>query len=92
MFKFNEKVVDSLDKEAMELYDSCLNKQSLFEMASSVLVNHVEEFDDLDTLFFSKLLKVPRTAQKESYYLELGAIPIRILTKARRVKYFQQEE
>ena len=49
-FESNEEVVDSLDKEVMELYDSCLLKQSLFDTSSSELTNHVENYGDLQVI------------------------------------------
>ena len=46
--------------------------------------NEVEEFESLDKLFFRKLLEVPLTTPGE-----LGALPISVVIKARRIKYLR---
>ena len=38
--------------------------------------NEIREFEQLDRLFFAKLLGVPKTTPSESFYLELGVLPI----------------
>ena len=47
----------------------------------------IAEFDNLDKLFFQRLLSVPKSTPSESFYLELGAVPISIMIKARRIRY-----
>ena len=46
-----------------------------------------QEFENLDKLFFKRLLRVPRSTPTEAYFLEMGAIPISITIKARRLNY-----
>ena len=47
--------------------------------------NEIKEFENLDKLFFKKLLDVPRSPRSEVYYLEFGDLPIRVTIKARRL-------
>ena len=49
--------------------------------------SELAEFDNLDKLFFQRLLCVPKSTPSESFYLELGAIPIGIMIKSRRIRY-----
>ena len=49
--------------------------------------SEIAEFDNLDKLFFQRLLSVPKSTSSESFYLELGAVPISIMIKARRIRY-----
>ena len=51
--------------------------------------NEVEEFESLDKLFFRRLLEVPLTTPGEAFYLELGALPISVVIKARRINYLR---
>ena len=46
-----------------------------------------QEFENLDKLFFRRLLKVPQSTPTEAFYLEMGAVPIGIIIKARRLNY-----
>ena len=47
----------------------------------------IEEFESLDRLFLRRLLEVPASTPCESYYLELGVLPISAVIKARRINY-----
>ena len=49
----------------------------------------IEEFESLDRLFLRRLLEVPASTPCESYYLELGVLPISAGIKARRMNYLQ---
>ena len=49
--------------------------------------NDIQEFENLDKLFFGRLLGVPKSTPTEAFYLELGAIPITAIIKGRRVNY-----
>ena len=49
--------------------------------------NEIQEFENLDKLFFGRLLGVPKSTPTEAFYLELGAIPITAIIKGRRVNY-----
>ena len=46
-----------------------------------------QEFDNLDKLFFRRLLRVPKSTPIESFYLEMGAIPVSIIIQMRRLNY-----
>ena len=46
-----------------------------------------QEFENLDNLFFRRLLKVPQSTPTEAFYLEMGAVTIGIIIKARRLNY-----
>jgi hypothetical protein len=48
--------------------------------------NEVEEFSNLDRLFFRRLLGL-QTTPDEYYYLVFGVIPINLTIKARRINY-----
>ena len=52
--------------------------------------NEIKEFEQLDQLFFSKLLEVPKTTPSEAYYLEMGVLPINAIIKGRRVNYLHE--
>ena len=45
----------------------------------------VKEFEDLDRMFFTKLLGVPGSTPCEAFYLELGVLPISVIIKAMRL-------
>ena len=57
------------------------------EVWHNINESEMEEFNNLDKLFFRRLLGVPKSTPIESFYLELGAIPMAIIIKSRRVKY-----
>ena len=57
------------------------------EVWHNVSESEISEFDKLDKLFFRRLLSVPKSTPIEAFYLELGAIPMGIIIKSRRVKY-----
>ena len=49
----------------------------------------IKEFKYLDHLFVRKLLEVPRSTPTESFFLELGVLPINAIIKSRRINYLQ---
>ena len=49
--------------------------------------SEIQEYENLDKIFFGKILGVPRSTPSEAYYLELGALPIIAIIKGRRVNY-----
>ena len=49
--------------------------------------SEMAEFESLDKLFFRRLLGAPKSTPIEALYLELGAIPMGIIIKARRLNY-----
>ena len=49
--------------------------------------NEIQEFEQLDQLYFAELLGVPKTTPCEAYYLELGVLPIPAIIKGRRTNY-----
>ena len=48
----------------------------------------INNLEDLDRTLLRKILKAPITAPKESFYLELGLVPLGIVIKSRRINYF----
>ena len=47
----------------------------------------IQEFEELDRILLRKVLQVPLSTPKESFYLELGILPIGVIVKARRINY-----
>ena len=47
----------------------------------------MKEFESLDRLILRKILQVPVSTPQESFYLELGNLPIGVIVKARRINY-----
>ena len=70
-------------RESMLINGILTNAEIWYNLTKS----EIEKFESLDRLFFRKLLSVAETTPKEAFYLEMGAIPINILLKSRRVKY-----
>ena len=48
-----------------------------------------QEFENIDKLYFRRLLRVPKSTPTESLYLEMGAVPISIIIQSRRINYLQ---
>ena len=57
------------------------------EVWYNLTTNEIKEFEDMDKLFFMKVLGVPGTTPTEAIYLELGVLPIGVIIKARRLNY-----
>ena len=76
-------------KTAMLLRESMLVNgiTTNVEVWHSVLESEIEELQNVDKLMFRRLLNVPKSTPIESFYLELGVIPIGVIIKARRVNY-----
>ena len=51
--------------------------------------SEIEEFESLDRLLLRKFFQVPFSTPQESFYLELGILPIGIIIQARRINYLQ---
>ena len=68
---------------AMLLRDSVLVNGTITnaEIWYNLSENEVKEFENLDKLFFRKLLEVPRSTPSESFYLEFGVLPIGVIIK-----------
>ena len=49
--------------------------------------NEIDELEEVDKFLLRRILGAPESSCIESLYLELGVLPIRIIIKARRVKY-----
>ena len=47
----------------------------------------IDRLESVDKLLLSKLLRTKSTTPYESYFLELGILPLGVLIKSRRVKY-----
>ena len=69
-------------KESMFVNDILTNSEVWYNFSDS----EVKEFDSLDRLFLRKFLKVP-ISNHESFYLELGILPIGVIVMACRINY-----
>ena len=49
--------------------------------------NELSNLEKLDKYFFLRLLEIPRTVPDVALYLEMGALPISSVIKARRLNY-----
>ena len=47
----------------------------------------IQKFEELDRILIRKVLQVPFSTPQESFYLELGILPIGVIVKARRINY-----
>ena len=47
----------------------------------------IKEFEDLDLAVLRKIMHVPFSTPSESFFLELGIFPIKVVIKARRANY-----
>ena len=72
-----------LFRESMLINGIITNAEIWYNLNKS----EIEEFESLDRLFFRRLLEVPITTPNESYYLELGVLPVGTLIKAMRLNY-----
>ena len=52
--------------------------------------SEIEELENVDRLLFRRLMEVPLTTPSESFYLELGVLPISVIIKSRRINYLQK--
>ena len=52
--------------------------------------NEVREFQNLDKLFFRRILRVPKSTPTEAFYLKTGAIPIGLIIQSRRLNYLHR--
>ena len=57
------------------------------EVWYGVSKSEIDELENVDKLLLRRVLGAPDSSCIESLYLELGVVPIRIIIKARRVKY-----
>ena len=74
-----------LFREAMFINGTLNNAEIWYNFGN----NTIEEFENLDRLFFRKLLSVPVTTPHEAFYLEFGILPIKYIIKARRFNYLR---
>ena len=72
-------------RESMFINGILTNTEIWYNMQKS----EVEDFENLDRLLFIRLLEVALSTPGESYYLELGVLPIGAIIKARRINYLQ---
>ena len=66
------------------LINSMLNN---VEVWHGITRDEEKEFQKVDLILLRKLLGAPISTPKESFFLELGILPISILLKAKRVRY-----
>ena len=72
-----------LFRNSMLISGTLTNAEVWYNFSNS----EIQEFEQLDQLFFAKLLGVPRTTPSEAYYLEPGVLPVTAILKGRRVNY-----
>ena len=70
-------------RNSMLINGTLTNAEVWYNFSSS----EIKEFEQLDQLFFAKLLGVPKTTPSEAFYLELGVLPINAILKGRRINY-----
>ena len=70
-------------RESMLINGTMTNAEVWYNVSDS----EVREFENLDRLFFKKLLGVPDSTPGEAYCLEFGALPLGVILKARRINY-----
>ena len=70
-------------RESMLINGSLTNAEIWYNLSNK----EIKELENLDKLFFRKLLEVPTTTPSVSFYLELGVIPISVAIKQRRLNY-----
>ena len=70
-------------RESMFINGVLFNAEVWYGLTKS----EISEFEDLDRLLLRKILNVPVSSPKESYYLELGIIPIGEIIRMRRIQY-----
>ena len=60
------------------------------EVWYNVTESEVAEFENLDKLFFMKILGVPGSTPTEAFCLEFGVLPLGVILKARRINYLHR--
>ena len=70
-------------RESMLINGTMTNAEVWYNVSDS----EVREFENLDKLFFKKLLGVPNSTPGEAYCLEFGVLPLGVILKARRINY-----
>ena len=85
LVSFGQHYVDIalLLRESMFL-SSILNN---IEVWYAIKKSEIEALEALDRILLRKIMQAPATTPKESFYLEMGLIPIGILLKMRRIMY-----
>ena len=70
-------------RESLLVNGTITNAEIWYNLSES----EIQEFENLDKLFFRKLLQVPKSTPTEAFFLEMGAIPIGVIIQARRINY-----
>jgi hypothetical protein len=85
MVSLGEHFVDiaTLFRESMFVNSILTNAEIWYSFSES----EVKEFESLDRILLRKFLKVPISTPQESFYLELGILPLGVIVKARRINY-----
>ena len=77
--------IATLFRESMFVNGILTNAEIWYNFSDS----EVKEFESLDRLLLRKFMKVPISTPQESFYLELGILPIGVIVKARRINYLR---
>ena len=58
------------------------------EVWYNVTDKQISKLEQIDQMFFRKLLNLPRSAPREGMYMECGKLPVRFVVKTRRLMFF----
>ena len=70
-------------RESMFVKGILFNAEVLYGLTKS----EIAEFEKLDRLLLRRILQVPFSTPQESFYLELGILPLGVVIKKRRLQY-----
>ena len=73
-------------RESMLVNGTMTNSEVWYNVTES----EVAELENLDKLFFRKILGVPGSTPNEAYCLEFGVLPLGVILKARRINYLHR--
>ena len=75
---------------ALVLRDSILISKLVFnsEVWYNVYNAQIEKLEQIDEMFFRKMFNVAKTAPKVGLYIECGKLPVKFITKMRRIMYY----
>ena len=71
-------------REAFLVNGALVNSDIWYNMT----LKDTQDIEQLDRVFFSRLLGIPKTSAIESYYLELGVYNLEVYIKSKRIIYF----
>ena len=74
----------------LAMRDTILISKLVFnsEVWYNVKDKQISKLEQIDQMFFRKLLNLPRSAPREGMYIECGKLPVRFILKTRRLMFF----